>query len=303
MQKMLYLLILAILLVVYQTIRLLSLKSEMKKLGRQLHDYNSQITNKKIDMALLDQHFEKVGMEINRLIDKYVKANRERIRTEDELKQMIANMSHDLRTPLTSIVGYIQMAESEAISEEERNQYISIAKKRANRLESLLHDFFELSVIESAEYQLNMERVNLKNVIVDVLMTFYDRFQAKRLEPVMNIPDWDVFIMADKSAVTRVIENLIANASKYATNNSIVISMEEKKSGVRFCIQNEAHHLTEKDVKLLFERFYIADQSRTGKSTGLGLSIVRSLMEKMDGRVAGELNNGQLRIICEWKCC
>ncbi|WP_102028787.1 sensor histidine kinase [Salirhabdus sp. Marseille-P4669] len=300
---MLYLLILAILLVVYQTIRLLSLKSEMKKLGRQLHDYNSQITNKKIDMALLDQHFEKVGMEINRLIDKYVKANRERIRTEDELKQMIANMSHDLRTPLTSIVGYIQMAESEAISEEERNQYISIAKKRANRLESLLHDFFELSVIESAEYQLNMERVNLKNVIVDVLMTFYDRFQAKRLEPVMNIPDWDVFIMADKSAVTRVIENLIANASKYATNNSIVISMEEKKSGVRFCIQNEAHHLTEKDVKLLFERFYIADQSRTGKSTGLGLSIVRSLMEKMDGRVAGELNNGQLRIICEWKCC
>ncbi len=300
---MLYLLILAILLVVYQTIRLLSLKSEMKKLGRQLHDYNSQITNKKIDMALLDQHFEKVGMEINRLFDKYVKANRERIRTEDELKQMIANMSHDLRTPLTSIIGYIQMAESEAISEEERKQYISIAKKRANRLESLLHDFFELSVIESAEYQLNMERVNLKNVIVDVLMTFYDRFQAKRLEPVMNIPDWDVFIMADKSAVTRVIENLIANASKYATNNSIVISMEEKKSGVRFCIQNEAHHLTEKDVKLLFERFYIADQSRTGKSTGLGLSIVRSLMEKMDGRVAGELNDGQLRIICEWKYC
>src|SRR5690606_7109930 len=122
--------------------RLFSLKKELKNIGRQLRHYNEQRTNKKIDMALLDEDMEQLGVEINHLIDRYVTENQKRVRSEMELKQAIANMSHDLRTPLTSILGYIQMANSPEISEQERIAYIEIVQKQAIRLQSLLRDFF-----------------------------------------------------------------------------------------------------------------------------------------------------------------
>ncbi|MFD2193113.1 sensor histidine kinase [Oceanobacillus bengalensis] len=272
----------------------------MKKIGRQLQAYNQQKTNKKIDMALLDQSIENLGIEINQLIDMHVKEKRERIRSENELKQTIANMSHDLRTPLTSILGYIQMAESNELPDDERREYVSIAKNRAKRLEALLNDFFELSVIESADYQLKPERFNIKNVTIDVLMSFFDRFNDKDMELIINIPEHNVFITADQSAVTRVIENLISNAIKHSSGNKVTVRLEEKKQVVRLIVQNEAHALTEKDVALLFDRFYMADESRSGKNTGLGLSIVKRFMEKMDGNITSELKDGQLLIVCEW---
>ncbi|MFD1850791.1 sensor histidine kinase [Oceanobacillus bengalensis] len=297
---MVYLLIIVSLIVVYLSTRLFSIKNEVKKIGRQLQAYNQQKTNKKIDMALLDQSIENLGIEINQLIDMHVKEKRERIRSENELKQTIANMSHDLRTPLTSILGYIQMAESNELPDDERREYVSIAKNRAKRLEALLNDFFELSVIESADYQLKPERFNIKNVTIDVLMSFFDRFNDKDMELIINIPEHNVFITADQSAVTRVIENLISNAIKHSSGNKVTVRLEEKKQVVRLIVQNEAHALTEKDVALLFDRFYMADESRSGKNTGLGLSIVKRFMEKMDGNITSELKDGQLLIVCEW---
>src|SRR5699024_2041193 len=280
--------------------RLLYFKKEVKKIRKQLQNYNNQRTNKKIDMTLLEQDIESLGIEINYLIDLHVKEKRGKIRFESELKQTIANMSHDLRTPLTSILGYIQMAESSKVPEGERREYLSIAKSRAKRLEALLNDFFELSVIESADYELKLERFNMKNITIYVLRSFFDRFNDQNIEPIINMPERDVFITADKSAVIRVIENLISNAITHSDGN-IVVSLEETESVVRFIVQNEAHTLTEKDVEHFFDRFYMVDTSRTGKSTGLGLSIVKSFMEKMNGEVTAQLKDGQLSIISEWK--
>jgi len=293
-------LIIITLVAAYFFIRLFYLKKEIKKTRNQLQNYNHQNTNKKIDMALLDQQLENLGTEINYLIDLHVKEKRERIRFENELKQTVANMSHDLRTPLTSIIGYIQIAESNEVADDERKEYITIAINRAKRLESLLNDFFELSVIESADYQLELERLNIKNVIIDVLMTFFDRFNDKNMEPKINMPASDVYITADKSAVIRIVENLISNAITHSDGN-VSVCLETRGQAVRLIVQNEAHALTEKDGQLLFDRFYMADKSRSGKSTGLGLSIVKSFMEKMNGEVTGKVIDGQLSIVCEWK--
>lgn len=284
----------------YFFIRLFYVKKEVNKISKQLQNYNHQSTNKKIDMALLDQHLENLGTEINYLIDLHVKEKRERIRFEKELKQTVANMSHDLRTPLTSVIGYMQMAESDEIKEAERKEYITIAINRAKRLEALLNDFFELSVIESADYQLKLEKVNIRNVSIDVLMTFYDRFNDKNMEPIIQMPERDVYIAADKSAVIRVIENLTSNAIAHS-DGYVAVRLEETTSMVQLIVQNQAHTLTEKDVDLLFDRFYMADRSRSGKSTGLGLSIVKSFMEKMNGDVTSKFIDGELSIVCEWK--
>lgn len=266
----------------------------------QLQKYNNRQADKKIDLSLFDKNLEQLGTEVNKLMDLYVDENRKKTRFEKELKQMIANMSHDLRTPLTSITGYIQMAEKENIPPEERGELLAIANSRAKRLESLLNEFFELSVIESNDYLLKSEGINLRNVTIEVLISFYDRFQEKGLEPVLSITDEDVFIRGDTSAAARVMENLFANAIKHS-EGKIQISLQELNGTARLIVKNDASSLTDEAVRRMFDRFYMADQSRTGKSTGLGLSIVKSLMEKMGGKVTAKLKDEQLSIICEWK--
>lgn len=294
------LLTIVILLAAFLFIRLFSLKKEVEKIGKQLQDYNNQRTNKKIDMALFEKNIETLGVEINSLIDSYVQEKRKRIIFENELKQTIANMSHDLRTPLTSILGYIQLSQSDEVSEKERKDYISIAESRALRLENLINDFFELSVIESTDFMLKSEKINLRTLTIDILISFYDRFQEKKLEPTITLPENDLHILSDISAVTRVVENLIANSIKHSDGN-IMISLEEKGSRARFLVKNDAHLLTASKVDRIFDRFYMADRSRSDNNSGLGLSIVKSLMDKMNGTITGRLHNGQLFIVCEWE--
>jgi len=280
--------------------RLFSFKNEVRKIVKQLQLYNNRKTNKKIDITLIDQDIEHLGVEVNRLIDLYVMENRKRVLFEKEQRQTVANMSHDLRTPLTSIIGYIQIANNENLSEVEKEELLAIAFDRAKRLERLLNDFFELSVLESTDYELKLQRINLTKLLTEVLVSFYDRFQEKRLEPTIEGLENNVTIFADHSAVTRVIENLLSNTLKHADGN-IMIRLEEQNGVASLMITNDALSLTEQDVQHMFDRFYMADQSRSGKSTGLGLSIVKSLMEKMNGSISSKLNDGQLSIICEWK--
>ncbi|WP_071394751.1 sensor histidine kinase [Bacillus tuaregi] len=297
---MVYLGIFILLSALFLLIRLLSLKKEVKNITEQLQLYNQRKTNKKMDMVLGDQDMERLGLEINQLIDLYVSENRRRVRFEQEQRQAIANMSHDLRTPLTSILGYIQMAEAEDVTEKERKEWLSIANSRARRLETLLKDFFELSVIESTDYHLKSKKISLKNLTIDALMSFYDRFKERNMEPMIHLPDQDIFIHSDGSAVTRVIENLLANAITHSDGN-IMVSLDDYASTARLTVTNDAHSLTEEAVSRMFDRFYMADQSRTGKSTGLGLSIVKGLMEKMNGTITGTLKDKKLTIVCEWK--
>lgn len=300
MSVIFYIVIILFIITVFLFTRLFSLKKEIKNITQQLQNYNRRQTNKKIDMALLDKDLENLGLEMNQLIDLYSAENRKRISFESEQKIAIANISHDLRTPLTSIMGYIQMAEKDDITEDERKELLSIAHKRAKRLQTLLKDFFELSIIESTDHELKSERINLKNLTVEVLMSFYDRFQEKKMEPTIIIPEKDIFMLADESASTRVIENVFSNAINHSDGN-IMISLEDADGLAKLIVKNDAHSLTEHETTRLFDRFYKADQSRSGKSTGLGLSIVKSFMEKMGGRITGELKDGKLSIICEWR--
>ncbi|HLR22305.1 MAG TPA: HAMP domain-containing sensor histidine kinase [Pseudogracilibacillus sp.] len=297
---MVYLTLILFLVTLFLLTRSFALKKEVKKISKQLQSYNNRKTNKKVDIALLDKDIENLGLEINKLIDLYVTENRERVQFQHEQQQAIANMSHDLRTPLTSILGYIQLAEAKDASDDEKKELLMIAKNRSKRLEALLKDFFELSVIESVDYHLKFERINIRNIALDVLMSFYDRFNENNMEPIIQMPEHDVVIISDDSAVTRVIENLVSNAINHSKGN-IIISLEEQDSMARLVIKNDAQTLTEQDVKLMFDRFYMADESRLGNSTGLGLSIAKSLMGKMGGMITGQLNDGQLSIICKWE--
>ncbi|WP_312476290.1 HAMP domain-containing sensor histidine kinase [Neobacillus sp.] len=297
---MVYIALISIVVAVFFLTRFYLLKKEIKRATKQLNELNSKKTEKKIDFAYFDKDFEKLAREINVQIDFTLQAYAEKRRKENELKQAVANISHDIRTPMTSILGYIQFLESDELSSEKRTEYITIIKSGALRLKVLLEDFFELSLIESEDYSLKMEKIKLHHLLLEVLVVFYEQFNQQNLEPVLHIPEEEISIIADPSAVKRVIENLVHNAIKHS-NGNVTIRLEKLHSSIKLTISNTVSQLSENDIIFLFDRFYKADKTRSEKGTGLGLSIAKSLMLKMHGKLTAELKDNELSMICEWE--
>lgn len=295
MGTLLYIMILSIVIVLLLFTRLFFVKKEIKSMTNQLKQ-----KNRKIKLSFFDKDIEKLAKEINEQIDLTSTANAEKKRTENELKQAVSNISHDIRTPMTSILGYVQFLELEEITSTERANFTAIVKNGALRLKVLLEDFFELSIVESTEYPLKIERVTLNNLVLEVLVGFYEEFHQKGLEPIIELPEQDIKINADVSAVKRVIENLLINTIRHSEGN-VVLRLEQLANFVQLTISNPAPQLLEIDIAHLFDRFYKADQPRIGKGTGLGLSIAKSLMMKMNGSLTGELKNCKLVMTCKWK--
>lgn len=296
---MIYLVIISSILAFIFLSHLLFIKKELKNILNQLKNYNIRKTEKKIDITLLDKDIEKMTIEINNLIDLHALSNIEKKSAERELKQAIANISHDLRTPLTSILGYIQLIEKPEVTDEERKEYFAIAKDRAKRLQILLNDFFELSVIESVDHSLKLGKLGLNSIVEEIVINLYDKFNEQQIVPSIKIPQEQMNIIGDESAIKRVIENLVINAIRYSDGN-VSITLERNNTKINLTISNDVKDITEKDVELFFNRFYTADQTRSGKGTGLGLSIAKALMDKMNGKLSAELKDSWLYVKCSW---
>lgn len=280
-------------------LRLLRMRKEVRSLARHLRRYNDGEVSGQAVIGGPDRALEALAAEINRHTGLIVQAHAERRRTEDELRQAVANISHDLRTPLTSISGYIQLLEREGLGGDERREAVAIIRKRAVRLKSLLDDFYELSRIDSADYALKPERLRLDTLVPEILMGFYDAMEEKGLEPAFELSERPLVIRADESAVRRVVENLTLNMIRHASGR-VEIALAAKDGRAELRLRNRAPQLLGTDPELLFNRFYMADASRSGSSSGLGLSIARGLMVKMGGSLSAELEGDALELTCEW---
>ncbi|WP_239618362.1 sensor histidine kinase [Cohnella mopanensis] len=281
-------------------VHLLMLRRELGRMTEQLRSYNEGVTGKKIDVALFDLKLEALAGQINRQSHLIVEAGAQRKQIENEFRQAAVNISHDIRTPLTSILGYIQLLEAETITPEEKLEYVNIVKNRTKRLQALLNDFFELSVIESLDYPLKTERLGLTAMISDILVEFYDSFNERGIMPDIRLPEENLSIYADESAVRRVVENLLVNTVKYAAGQ-VEIWLERQRETVELTIINDAKELVGSDVNLLFDRFYTADRARSAQTSGLGLPIAKSLMNNMGGTLTAELRGEKLMLVCRWK--
>ncbi|WP_333886731.1 sensor histidine kinase [Clostridium sp.] len=296
-----FLIIILIIFSIILLIRLIFIKIEIRNITNQLNDYNNLKLHKKVDVKLFDIDIENLAASVNKHIDINIQDKVTQKQTEYEIRKSIANISHDLRTPLTSVIGYMEMIKSKKLSCKKQDEYIDIALKRAYFLKELLNDFFELSIIESPEYNLKVEYINLNNILCEVVTTLYDNFAAKNITPRINLPDKDIIVVANKAASKRVIQNLITNMIKYAYGE---VSITLKKDGDFAVIitSNLAKTLKAHDLNLLFSRFYKADLSRTNSNnTGLGLSIAKNLMNKMNGLIYAKLDKDILYIFCKWK--
>lgn len=245
---------------------------------------------------------EKLLVKVNQLLDQMRRQEIQHGKLQNQLREEIANISHDLRTPLTSILGYLQLLESDACTPQERKQYLTIIQKRAQSLQTLIGGFYDLSRLELGSYHFEWEEVSLEKTLFDLAATFYYDFMEKQMEPVLEVQKGLPMVWADRDVVYRIYANLISNALKHG-KGKLYISAVYQGEEIITCFRNNAPDLSQQDVERLFERFYTADKMRTGQNTGLGLAIVAQLVEQMGAHVFAQKKGSLLEIRVVWQPC
>ncbi|PHV70797.1 two-component sensor histidine kinase [Sporanaerobium hydrogeniformans] len=281
-------------------LKLFKMQQALKGLNKQLETQYKTKDFSRLEVTLGHKEVERLGENLNHYLKLYNDCEARSKETEMKLKRTIANMSHDLRTPLTSILGYIQLLREDEVSIEEKKKFLEVTQKKGKSLQKLLNDFFELSVVESVDYELHLKGVNVNNLVRELLFSYYDDFVQKQIYPEFLFPDYSLWVLGEEEAMIRVIENLIGNVLKHAKGR-VTIQLDEDKDKVYLKVINEARGLKQEIVDKLFDRFYKADEVRVGKGSGLGLCIAKGLMEKMEGSIEAYLKEENLVMKCMWQ--
>lgn len=223
---------------------------------------------------------------INQLIETYQSNVIEMNNNEKKRKELLSNLSHDIRTPLTSIIGYLDaVTQSIVKTDEEKESYIKIANNRSRQLKVILDDIFELAKADANELVLNKKDLNINNLLTDTLIEFVPILEHEKLHLIHQITEKDHFIYADEYCVKRVLENLMNNAIAHGKDGGI-IGIDTRIIGSEYCIEiwDKGVGITE-DLDKIFLRLYKKNTSGKCDSNGLGLAIAKTLVLRNDGRV------------------
>lgn len=273
----------------------IKLKKEIRYVKNEI-DKNTGYVN--LRTKSIDSELEKLVESINKIYDSRQELESKNKTMESEIKRSIANMSHDLRTPLTSVMGYVQLLEDDNISNDEKKQYIQIIKRRNENLRELISSFFDLSRLNSNEYKFEFEKVDLKNILCDNIGLYYDEFVKQNIEPKIQLEDGEFNVITDGTAMNRVFSNLISNMIKHGDGN-VQISLRKENNSIISEFKNKASNITDESIGKIFDRFYTIDKSRTSKSTGLGLYITKTFVEKLGYKIYAKYKEGNIIISIE----
>lgn len=246
-------------------------------------------TNTLIDISSTDKYMQNLANTINIQLRK-LREERHRFKHGDaELKNAVTNISHDLRTPLTAICGYLDLLEQEEKSETV-TAYLKIIRSRADLLTQLTEELFRYSIVISDKNDAEKKPVVINGVLEESVAAFYAVLNERGISPNIQMPETKVLRALDRSALTRVFSNLLNNAIKYSDGDLDITLLDTGE----IIFANMASELTEVQVDKLFDRFYTVEDAR--KSTGLGLAIARTLIEQMNGTITAKYENGRLSI-------
>lgn len=264
------------------------LRKSAREIAEAFRDRLTTDTNTLIDISSRDRYMRKLAAEINAQL-RLLRKERHRYQQGDlELKEAVTNISHDLRTPLTAIKGYLDLADREEKSEAVRH-YLSQIQNRTDVLKNLTEELFRYSVVTSSQ-ELKPERMDVVRALEESMLSFYAVMQEKGIQPEIDLPEGTVFRELDAGAVNRIFSNIISNALKYS-DGDLVVTMNRDAEIV---FSNRASNLNAVTVGRLFDRFYTVEASRN--STGLGLSIAKLLIERMGGGIEAVYESEKLSI-------
>lgn len=280
-------------------LRIYALERNLRQGASQLKNHKAEGSAAPLRLAAPNPAAEELMAQVNALL-REMEDQRSGFRNREQaLRRQIANVSHDLRTPLTSILGYLQLLEKKELSLEERREYLSIIESRARVLQGLITSFYDLSRLEAGEYPILRERVDLREVLGELLAAYYDELES-RFAVTVDLPEDLPQVWGDRAAMTRVYSNLLRNAMEHGSG-TLSITAWTGKGEVIVRVSNGGAELTDTDVPHVFDRFYTTDKTRSGRNTGLGLAIVKALAYQMEGRAEAELTGDLFSVILYWK--
>lgn len=277
-------------------VRFYRLRANLRREAKELEEIGQNPEeNRILHISFPDKEAESFLEAVNAYIlvtrkEKITYRNRER-----ELRAQIENISHDLRTPLTAIIGYLELLDVSGMDEENLEMVKNISGK-ARSLQRLIGNFYDLSRLELNDYRLQPERLDVSRFTREIALTFYQQFEERGLAvQLTDISAEAMFICADTGAMERIFSNMFQNALRYAKS---YFCLRVFRDGGKICLsfENDTDALRAEDVEHLFERFYMTQKSRTTEGSGLGLTISKLLVEAMGGSAEASLEQGVLRI-------
>ena len=278
-----------VVLILFLLIRLIAVKKELRRVTKLMSENKE---NANINVDFVDGDLQEMIVEVNRLYAEIGRIRFEGKEEEKTIRESISMISHDMRTPLTSIIGYLQIAERSE-DKEEVLQNVEIALERAKYLNRLINDFFEISLIESGNVSIKEEKINLSEIICEEILAESPEIDRKGIEPVFEQADSDIFVTADRKMLGRIVQNLTSNAVKYSTGKlEFKIEKSDDKT-VLYMISSTDKKI---DTDRVFDRFYKEDSSRTGGGAGLGLYICKCFAEQMGGDIAASQEGEEFEI-------
>lgn len=288
---MLYLaifLVLSIIIIITLLIVILIYKHNIKIIAKQYKEIINSDTNAEILISSRQKEIKYFVKDINKTIKEYKKLRNNYYHNSLKLKQQIINLSHDLRTPITVIIGYLDLLEERGIN----NKELEVIKRRINELKDLTEDLFRFVIIE--ETNLVKEKLDVVNLLKESVLSFYNNFVKKNLKVSIDIKVDSLYIMANKEALNRVFNNIFSNIIKYA-DTDLVIMVENRQ----VIFKNHTKLIDKVKIGKIFDRFFTVNYKEN--STGLGLDIARDIIEKLGHNISADLDNDIFSLIINFK--
>ena len=241
-----------------------------------------------------------LSIKINNIIERLQRINKSNKISEESRKKMISNIAHDLRTPLTSMLGYMELLlednttnnkilDINGLSENKKEEYLKIVYNKGNYLYNLMEGFFQVSKLESNDIRLEMKEVNISEIIRENIISFFNEIKKLNIEPEINIPEKDIYILGDEKSLNRILSNLINNALKHGLQATIIgISLNYDEKNIFIDIYDNGVGIPENEINYVFDRLYTVEKSRKLdlKGSGLGLTIVKKLVQALGGKIS-----------------
>ena len=276
-------------------------RRQIQDICRQLQFLQKHDTNKRIQSALACPELLQLVRQLNDIYERQDAFRTGLHKKDRQMKEMLANVSHDIRTPLTSVKGYFQLLLTEEDMQKKAG-HAAVIRDKLDELTGLLDELFTYTKLQNEEYVLELAETDYTAIVLQTLFSMHEIFRKQGIEPELDIMEESCYVCCNPAAVKRVIENIIRNAILHGAGE-IRLHYYIEETAVCFCCENTLESPESIDITQVFERFYKADRARSRQSSGLGLSIARGFVEKMGGRIAAGIRGDRfvVRVFMERK--
>ena len=279
---------------------LFSLLSQMKSIRSQVHFISRNDTNKRITFYGQSRGFRKLAKDINEILDSYDERHSKILQEDKEIKDTLTNMSHDIRTPLTSLKGYFELLD-QTDDPEERSKSSAIIKGRIESMSEILETMFLYTKVSNVNYKIDLDSIDCSKTVLETMFEYFDDFQEKGQEVDVDV-DEELKIIGNEQSLKRIMQNLIRNSLVHG-NGDVKLSVKpvNDNKNIRISIQNLMKDDETPDPSRVFDRYYKGDASRHTGSSGVGLSVVKKLVDSMGGDIKAIVENSIFRIEMTFK--